>query len=80
MDKGSAQSTVPSMRLPMLSNFVLFLPSNNEAEKIVSFLDEKCCEIDKIINTKNTQLEKLSNFKRSMVFEYVTGKKEVPSY
>lgn len=80
MDKGSAQSTVPSMRLPMLSSFVLFLPSNNEAEKIVSFLDEKCCEIDTIINTKNTQLEKLSNYKRSMVFEYVTGKKEAPSY
>lgn len=78
MDKGSAQSTVPSMRLPMLQNFVLYLPLHQEAEYISRYIDTKCSEIDTIISVQKKQLTTLNEYKKSLIYEYVTGKKEVP--
>lgn len=72
MDKGSAQSTVPSMRLPMLLNFPLFLPSKKEQDKIVTFLDSKCSEIDAISADIQKEIEILEQYKRSVITEAVT--------
>lgn len=72
MDKGSAQSTVPSMRLPMLLNFPLFLPSKKEQDKIVTFLDSKCSEIDAISADIQKGIETLEQYKRSVITEAVT--------
>lgn len=72
MDKGSAQSTVPSMRLPMLLNFPLFLPSKKEQNKIVTFLDSKCSEIDAISADIQKEIEILEQYKRSVITEAVT--------
>lgn len=72
MDKGSAQSTVPSMRLPMLLNFPLFLPSKKEQDKIVTFLDSKCSEIDAITADIQKEIETLEQYKRSVITEAVT--------
>ena len=77
MDRGSAQSTVPSMRLPMLQNFQIFLPNSNIQKQIADYLDSKCSSIDNIIKSKKQQLEKLEEYKKSLIFEYVTGKKQV---
>ena len=72
MDKGSAQSTVPSMRLPMLLNFPLFLPSKKEQDKIVAFLNSKCSEIDAISADIQKEIEILEQYKRSVITEAVT--------
>ena len=72
MDKGSAQSTVPSMRLPMLSNFTLFLPELTTASKIADFLDQKCSEIDALTADIQTQIETLEEYKKSVITEAVT--------
>lgn len=72
MDKGSAQSTVPSMRLPMLLNFPLFLPSKKEQDKIVTFLDSRCSEIDAISADIQKEIEILEQYKRSVITEAVT--------
>ncbi len=72
MDKGSAQSTVPSMRLPMLSNFTLFLPELTTASKIADFLDHKCAEIDALTADIKTQIETLEEYKKSVITEAVT--------
>ena len=77
MDKGSAQSTVPSVRLPMLLNFEVCFPPLSEQKAIADYLDEKCSEIDATIADKQKQLETLDEYKKSLIFEYVTGKKEV---
>ena len=53
------------------------LPSMNEQKQIADYLDEKCSSIDSIISTKKQQLEKLEEYKKSLIFEYVTGKKQV---
>lgn len=46
-------------------------------DKIVSYLDSKCTEIDSAIEDKQKQLETLEEYKKTMIYEYVTGKKEV---
>lgn len=45
--------------------------------RIVAYLDSKCSEIDSIIETKKQQLELLEEYKKSIIYEYVTGKREV---
>lgn len=72
MDKGSAQSTVPSMRLPMLLNFNLVLPGENECLKIVDYLDEACSKIDEIIAEAKESIDEYKKLKQSVLFEAVT--------
>ncbi len=52
-------------------------PTFDEQKNIVEYLDSKCLSIDNIINSKKQQLEKLEEYKKSLIFEYVTGKREV---
>lgn len=54
------------------------LPDMLEQQQIVSYLDTKCSEIDAIIADKKRQRDILAEYKKSLIYEYVTGKKEVP--
>lgn len=72
MDKGSAQSTVPSVRLPMLLNFEVCFPPIDEQKKIANFLDEKCSEIDSILSDVQREIEILNDYKKSVIIEAVT--------
>lgn len=60
-----------------LSKVKIIVPPIREQENIVEYLDKKCTEIDCIINNKKKQLEILEQHKRSLIYEYITGKKEV---
>ncbi len=53
------------------------LPSFSEQEAIAEYLDNKCAEIEQIIADKKSQIETLDGYKKSLIYEYVTGKKEV---
>ena len=53
------------------------LPPKKEQHRIVLYLNEKCAQIDKLTAIKQTKIEKLEQYKRSLIYEYVTGKKEV---
>lgn len=64
------------------SNFVqvpLFEPAIEEQEEIADYLDKKCSEIDTLIKKKEAIVTELENYKKSLIYEYVTGKKEVPA-
>lgn len=76
MDMGSAQSTVPSVRLPMLTNFLVCIPKNAEQQAIADYLDKKTAEIDQLITIKQRKIEELKEYKKSLIYEYVTGKKQ----
>lgn len=52
--------------------------SIREQKEICDYLDRLCNEIDGIVAEKQSQLEALEEYKKSLIFEYVTGKKEVP--
>lgn len=51
-------------------------PPAEEQKKIVAHLNEKCNKIDQLIAIKQAKIEKLEQYKRSLIYEYVTGKKE----
>lgn len=72
MDKGSAQSTVPSVRLPMLLNFGICIPSPNEQNRIANYLENKCNELATLISDIQSQIEALEEYKRSVITEVVT--------
>ncbi len=58
-------------------NLEILLPPIQEQKEITEYLDKKCKEIDSIIKDKNKQLDILAEYKKSIIYEYVTGKKEV---
>ena len=49
-----------------------------EQHRIASYLDSKCAEIDSLIKSKEKLIEELTAYRKSLIYEYVTGKKEVP--
>lgn len=59
------------------NNFKIPVPPYEEQQKISKYLDEKLLEINNIMNQKKNQLETLNQYKKSLIYEYVTGKKEV---
>ena len=52
-------------------------PPIKEQQEIANYLDEKCSEIDKLIAKKEQLLTEMENYKKAVIYEYVTGKKEV---
>ena len=50
------------------------IPPVSEQHAIVSYLDVKCSEIDKLIAVKKQKVEKLKEYKKSVIYEAVTGK------
>lgn len=60
-----------------LSNFYALLPPIKIQEQIAGYLDKECTKIDKTINDKKEQLETIKEYKKSLIYEYVTGKKRV---
>lgn len=60
------------------SKLMVIAPSLPEQQAIAAYLDAKCSEIDHVIAQKQEQLITLADYKKSLIYEYVTGKKEVP--
>ena len=73
-DNGTAQ---PNLSAENLGKFKICIPSKEEQLTIVSFLDEKCALVDQILFETRKQLEKIQQHKKSLIYEYVTGKKRV---
>ena len=61
-----------------LDNIPVIIPTISEQQTIVNYLDTKCSEIDNLIVKKEQYLAEIENYKKSLIYEYVTGKKEVP--
>lgn len=76
-DNYSTQTALPSMTQSNYLNFRIPFMNVEEQHKIADFLDQKCSEIDQTISEKQQQLDTLAEYKKSMIYEYVTGKKEV---
>ena len=72
-----AGTTINNLSLQTLRKTNVLLPPKTEQKKIVKYLDKKCAEIDGAIEEKKEQLDTLEQYKKSVIYEYVTGKKEV---
>lgn len=60
-----------------LKSIIIPVPPIEEQREIVSYLKRKCEEIDELIAKKERYLSEIENYKKSLIYEYVTGKKEV---
>jgi type I restriction enzyme S subunit len=63
-----------------LGNIGIAFPPYKEQQSIVAFLDEKCGKIADIITAKRQSIETMKAYKKSLIYEYVTGKKRVKGY
>lgn len=70
-------TTLPIINNSYLQNITIVVPPTTEQEKIVEFLNRKCSIIDELIEDKNKLLLRLQQHKKSLIYEYVTGKKRV---
>ena len=70
-------TTIPNLSLNTLYNFPTILPSASEQAEIADHLDIKCAEIDKLIAKKEQLVKELESYKKSLIYEVVTGKREV---
>lgn len=75
----SIGGTQPNISQAKILELPVLLPPLSEQKAIADYLDEKCSAIDATIADKQRQLETLDEYKKSLIFEYVTGKKEVPT-
>lgn len=60
-----------------MKKIIIPVPPIEEQQQIADYLDKKCKEIEEIIADKQSQIETLESYKKSLIYEYVTGKKEV---
>ncbi|WP_300771164.1 restriction endonuclease subunit S [uncultured Akkermansia sp.] len=70
--------TIPTIAQSKIINYIIVLPDEQSQAEIVAYLDEKCSQIDRLIAIKQKKINKLTEYKKSLIYEYVTGKKEVP--
>lgn len=71
------QATIQNIGADRYNNLPIVLPPIEEQNEIVAFLEKKCVEIDTLIEKKTALLVEMETYKKSVIYEYVTGKKEV---
>lgn len=69
--------SVPHISTKQIGDFIVAIPPMEVQKEICEFIDAKCVQIDRLIAIKQAKIEKLEQYKRSLIYEYVTGKKEV---
>lgn len=68
---------MPKINQNELSGIIVAMPELEEQQQIAAYLDKKCSAIDSAIEKKQAIIEKLKEYKKSLIYEVVTGKKEV---
>lgn len=76
-DKIFIQATIQNIGANKYNNMEIVLPQKTIQDFIVDYLDKKCSEIDTAISEKEQLIEKLTEYKKSLIYECVTGKRKV---
>lgn len=77
-DVASQKSTRPELSIDEIRSIRIILPdTKKEQTDIVEYLNNKCSEVDNAVIEKKSQMNILTEYKKSLIYEYVTGKKEV---
>ena len=71
------KATIPHFTKDKLAAVPYFVFSEEERNEIADYLDEQCKKIDALIQKKKQSFTELESYKKSLIYEYVTGKKEV---
>lgn len=76
-DNNLRNEEIQGLNYSEFSKLLIFAPSKEEQDEIVKYLNDKCSVIEKTILLKKEQLATLEEYKKSIIYEYVTGKREV---
>ena len=76
VDFACNKATIPHFTKDKLGQVPFPLPEKSEQQEIATYLDEKCAAIDSLIASKEALITELETYKKSLIYEYVTGKKE----
>lgn len=71
----ASNNVVPIINMSYLNNIYIVVPPLSEQKRIAKFLDEQCSKIDSIFAKKERQSQLMKEYKKSLIYEYVTGKK-----
>lgn len=74
---GVVGGTIPTISQERIRNMYVISPPISEQQAIASYLDEKTSQIDSLIALKQEKITELKDYKKSIIYEYVTGKKKV---
>lgn len=74
---GKAKLKVVHISAYNIGNIYIALPNKEVQTEIADYLDKKCSEIDTLAKIKQKKIDMLNEYKKSLIYEYVTGKKEV---
>lgn len=74
-----SQATIQNIGADKYSNLPIVIPSLITQQQVIDYLDSKCSEIDALLQNYEDQIATLEEYKKSLIYEYVTGKKEVPA-
>lgn len=77
VEANSTGISYPAINTPKLLGLKIIVPARTEQSVIVSYLDEKTSQIDTLISIKQQKIDELKEYKKSMIYEYITGKKQV---
>lgn len=67
----------PGLSVNVIQNVATVCPAIDEQRAIAKYLDEVCEKIDTLIGEKGSLIEDLESYKRSLIYECVTGKRKV---
>lgn len=77
LNQYSLSSAQPGISVDRINNVKMLVPPIQEQQEIAEYLDKKCSEIDQLIAIKQQKIVELNDYKKSLIYEYTTGKKEV---
>jgi type I restriction enzyme S subunit len=77
IEKFSYGIAYPAINESVLINIKMLVPPISEQKVIAAYLESKCTEITAIISEKQTSIATIKSYKKSLIYEYVTGKKRV---
>ena len=77
LNQYSLSAAQPGLSAERIKNLYMIVPPLAEQQAIAGYLDKKCGEIEELITIKQQKIESLKEYKKSVIYEYVTGKREV---
>ena len=77
LNQYSLSAAQPGLSAERIKNLYMIVPPTTEQQAIADYLDDKCADIDSLIQTKQSKIDSLKEYKKSIIYEYVTGKKEI---
>ena len=77
LNRLNTSNAQPLITATKVKNVFIPLTPPTEQQAIADYLDEKCADIDSLIQTKQSKIDILKEYKKSIIYEYVTGKREV---